>query len=129
MSPTNVFTEMYGSLGIHWASSIPAFLALACTPFPFLFYKFGEKIRKRCKYAAEAARVLEEMRAERNSSFAVTGEEGEDQYWEEAESPIEGRREADPEKGESRRDHGVLRGDGGGPSGTESEMEETKVRA
>jgi hypothetical protein len=53
---------MYQNLGIHWASSIPAFLALACIPFPFLFYKYGKSIRLKCKYAAEAARVLEEMK-------------------------------------------------------------------
>ncbi|KAH8819819.1 major facilitator superfamily domain-containing protein [Xylogone sp. PMI_703] len=51
-------TYMYHNLGIHWASSIPAFLALACVPFPFLFYKFGGSIRARCKYAAEAAQHL-----------------------------------------------------------------------
>lgn len=56
-------TYMYRNLGIHWASSVPAFLALACMPFPFLFYKYGEKIRMKCKYAAEAAKVLEKMRA------------------------------------------------------------------
>lgn len=53
---------MYNSLGIHWASSIPAFLALACVPFPFLFYKYGELIRMKCKYAAQAAEALDEMR-------------------------------------------------------------------
>jgi hypothetical protein len=47
-------TYMYNNLGIHWASSIPAFLALACVPFPFLFYKYGATIRKRCKFAAES---------------------------------------------------------------------------
>lgn len=47
-------TYMYEGLGIHWASSIPAFLAVACIPFPFLFYKFGPAIRKRCKYAAQS---------------------------------------------------------------------------
>ncbi|TGO26389.1 hypothetical protein BPAE_0060g00040 [Botrytis paeoniae] len=56
-------TYMYRDLGIHWASSIPAFLALACVPFPFLFYKFGQPIRMKCKYAVEAAHVLERMRA------------------------------------------------------------------
>lgn len=56
-------TQMYDALGIHWASSIPAFLALACLPFPFLFYKYGEKIRLRCKFASEAAAALEKMRA------------------------------------------------------------------
>ncbi|KAL2164452.1 hypothetical protein VTH06DRAFT_3668 [Thermothelomyces fergusii] len=52
---------MYEDLGIHWASTIPAFLALACMPFPFLFYRYGAAIRRRCKYAAEAAAVLEKM--------------------------------------------------------------------
>ncbi|EDU45987.1 ProP Permease of the major facilitator superfamily [Pyrenophora tritici-repentis] len=53
---------MYRHLGIHWASSIPAFLTLTCVPFPFLFYKFGAKIRMRCKYSREAATVLNKMR-------------------------------------------------------------------
>jgi hypothetical protein len=56
-------TYMYANLGIHWASSIPAFLALACVPFPFLFYKYGSAIRLRCKFAAEAAAFLEKMQA------------------------------------------------------------------
>lgn len=57
-----LFTSyMYADLGIHWASSIPAFLALACVPFPFLFYKYGAAIRQRCKFAAEAAAFLEKM--------------------------------------------------------------------
>ncbi|XMA08791.1 hypothetical protein WAI453_001582 [Rhynchosporium graminicola] len=55
-------TYMYQNLGIHWASSIPAFLALACVPFPFLFYKYGKGIRLKCKYAAEAAMFLEKVR-------------------------------------------------------------------
>ena len=45
-------TYMYQNLGIHWASSIPAFLAAACIPFPVLFYIFGPRIRRHCKYAA-----------------------------------------------------------------------------
>jgi len=57
-----LFTSyMYADLGIHWASSIPAFLALACVPFPFLFYKYGAAIRERCKFAAEAAAMLKKM--------------------------------------------------------------------
>ncbi|KAG7419219.1 Efflux pump FUBT [Fusarium oxysporum f. sp. rapae] len=46
--------QMYGNLGLHWASSVPAFLALACVPFPFLFYKYGPQIRAHCKFAAES---------------------------------------------------------------------------
>ncbi|KAL7912462.1 major facilitator superfamily domain-containing protein [Trichoderma velutinum] len=45
---------MYAGLGIHWASMIPAFLTLACAPLPFLFYKWGSRIRARCRYASAA---------------------------------------------------------------------------
>ncbi|KAI9654329.1 MAG: hypothetical protein M1821_006645 [Bathelium mastoideum] len=55
-------TQMYKNLGNQWASSIPAFLVLGCLPFPFLFYKYGSQIRSKCKYASEAAKVLEMMR-------------------------------------------------------------------
>lgn len=47
-------TYMYQNLGIHWASCVPAFLSLACVPFPFIFYHYGPSIRRKCKYAAEA---------------------------------------------------------------------------
>lgn len=48
---------MYENLGFHWAASTPAFLSLACLPFPFLLYKFGARIRASCKYATEADRI------------------------------------------------------------------------
>ncbi|TVY81430.1 Efflux pump FUBT [Lachnellula suecica] len=54
-------TPMYHNLGIHWASSIPAFMAVLCMPFPFLFWKYGPRIRAACKYSADATRILEEM--------------------------------------------------------------------
>jgi len=54
-------TTMYTNLGIHWASSVPAFLALACVPFPFLFYKYGAEIRKRCKYSKQAQEIMAEL--------------------------------------------------------------------
>ena len=47
-------TVMYHNLGIHWATCIPAFLSVACLPFPFIFYRYGARIRRKCKYAAEA---------------------------------------------------------------------------
>ncbi|KAF2131402.1 MFS general substrate transporter [Dothidotthia symphoricarpi CBS 119687] len=57
-------SEMYSGLGIHWASSVPAFLALACIPMPFFFYKYGASIRMKCKYAAEADAFMQRMRAQ-----------------------------------------------------------------
>ncbi|KAL7943882.1 hypothetical protein V8C42DRAFT_327089 [Trichoderma barbatum] len=47
--------QMYRNIGIHWATTIPAFLTLACLPFPFVMLKFGERLRSKCKYAQEAA--------------------------------------------------------------------------
>ncbi|KAL9595965.1 MAG: hypothetical protein Q9219_006125 [cf. Caloplaca sp. 3 TL-2023] len=61
-------TYMYDGLGIHWASSIPAFLALACVPFPFLLYKYGSAIRMRCTYARTAAEVMEQLRQTKRSN-------------------------------------------------------------
>lgn len=58
-------SQMYAALGIHWASSIPAFLALACTPFPIIFLKYGEAIRMKCKYAAQAHHAMQQMKLSR----------------------------------------------------------------
>ncbi|KAH1307362.1 hypothetical protein KXV68_001355 [Aspergillus fumigatus] len=54
-------TQMYGSLGIHWASSLPAFLTVACMPFPFVMYRYGGALRMKCKYAFEAAGMMRRM--------------------------------------------------------------------
>lgn len=43
--------QMYRRLGDQWASSLLAFIALACCAIPFIFYKYGATIRKRSKYA------------------------------------------------------------------------------
>ncbi|KAF2171347.1 hypothetical protein M409DRAFT_63670 [Zasmidium cellare ATCC 36951] len=54
-------TQMFSNLGIHWAASIPAFLALVCVPFPFIFYKYGAQIRAKCKYAAQSEKFMRDM--------------------------------------------------------------------
>jgi MFS family permease len=62
--------RMYANLGIHWASSIPAFLTVVCMPFPFLVYKYGAALRMRCKYAHEAAMLLAKMRGAESAGSA-----------------------------------------------------------
>ncbi|KAJ5747737.1 uncharacterized protein N7511_009433 [Penicillium nucicola] len=52
---------MYENLGIHWAASVPAFMALACVPIPYLLFVYGASIRKRCHYAAEADAFMERL--------------------------------------------------------------------
>lgn len=69
-----LFTNyMYRNLGVQWASSIPAFLSLACVPFPFLFYKYGLVIRERCKYAAEAKRGSDALEAATRAAAVAPG--------------------------------------------------------
>ncbi|SPO19655.1 probable mfs-multidrug-resistance transporter [Ustilago trichophora] len=61
-----------GKDGIHWGPAIGGLLALICLPFPFVFYKYGAKIRERCKYASEAKAMLEQMQASSKKPTAKT---------------------------------------------------------
>ncbi|KAJ5103392.1 hypothetical protein N7532_003921 [Penicillium argentinense] len=71
-----LFTSvMYENLGIHWASSIPAFLALVCVPIPFLFYRYGPVIRRRCHYAAQSEAFIEKMARKAVSPKEQAGKE------------------------------------------------------
>ncbi|CAM2699820.1 unnamed protein product [Rotaria socialis] len=54
-------TQMFHNLGIHWASTIPACLALLCLPLPFVFWKYGVIIRSWSKYSCEAAAFMDRM--------------------------------------------------------------------
>lgn len=42
---------------------VPGFLALACLPFPFLFYKYGAGLRAKCKWTVKADKLLAAMMA------------------------------------------------------------------
>ncbi|KAJ5801905.1 Major facilitator superfamily domain general substrate transporter [Penicillium pulvis] len=60
-------TYMYNNLGTQWASSIPAFLSLAFTPLPFIFFRFGSKLRAKSKFANEAERQLAKLQEVRQN--------------------------------------------------------------
>lgn len=38
--------NLYGGLGYGWGNTLLAFMAFAFTPFPYLFYRNGERLRK-----------------------------------------------------------------------------------
>ena len=42
---------MYNRLGYAWAGGLIAFLTLAMAPLPFVFFWFGERLRKRSRFA------------------------------------------------------------------------------
>ncbi|KAI0157219.1 major facilitator superfamily domain-containing protein [Xylariaceae sp. FL1272] len=44
-------TQMYHRLGYQWASTVLAGISLLCCAIPFLFWRYGERIRRRSKYA------------------------------------------------------------------------------
>ncbi|KAJ5908613.1 hypothetical protein N7495_001295 [Penicillium taxi] len=49
---TVLFTnQMYNRLGYQWASSLLAFIALACCAIPYVFYFWGAKIRSFSRFA------------------------------------------------------------------------------
>lgn len=43
--------QMYRTLNYQWASTLLAFIALACCAIPYVFYYKGAAIRKRSHYA------------------------------------------------------------------------------
>ncbi|KAJ6184367.1 hypothetical protein N7519_005668 [Penicillium mononematosum] len=65
-------TQMYHNLGIHWASSIPAFLTLLCMPFPLIMYRYGEAVRMKCKYSFEAAEMMRKMQLQQTAADTTT---------------------------------------------------------
>ncbi|KAH6623649.1 major facilitator superfamily domain-containing protein [Chaetomium tenue] len=60
--------QMYANLGIHWASSVPGFLTLACMPFPFIMYRYGKALRMKCKYSFEAAEIMKQMQKQQEAA-------------------------------------------------------------
>lgn len=49
--------SMYTNLGIHWAPSVLAFIALAMGVIPFVFIRYGERLARSSKTAREAFAV------------------------------------------------------------------------
>ena len=43
--------QMYARLGYQWASSLLAFISLACCAIPYLFWVYGARIRAKSRYA------------------------------------------------------------------------------
>lgn len=44
----------YHTLGVDWATSLLAFIAVALFPVPILFYIYGSRIRKLSRYSPSA---------------------------------------------------------------------------
>lgn len=114
-------SQMYANLGIHWASSVPAFLALACVPFPFLFYKYGAAIRKKCKYSAESDRFMKQMAGQ-----AFSDDEEDDEKDDDRRSGADMSTESDPEKNAENTDDTAVETDQEAQGPAKEEVEEPR---
>ncbi|KAG7286124.1 hypothetical protein NEMBOFW57_008427 [Staphylotrichum longicolle] len=43
--------QMYEALGYQWATGLVAFVTLAMMPFPYIFFRYGKRIRAKSRYA------------------------------------------------------------------------------
>jgi len=59
-------TQMFDNLGINWAGTLLGCFALILAPMPFLFYKYGKRIRSRSSFAPcidlKVAKFFEEQK-------------------------------------------------------------------
>ncbi|KDQ54292.1 hypothetical protein JAAARDRAFT_38450 [Jaapia argillacea MUCL 33604] len=63
--------DMYQTLGTQWASTLVAFLALICVPLPFLFFRYGAKIRKLSKHAPEDLHTIMRKRQAEQAALSA----------------------------------------------------------
>lgn len=47
--------QMYKKLGYQWATSLLGFLTIGMLLFPFIFFKYGKKIRSKSRFASGSA--------------------------------------------------------------------------
>ena len=45
--------QMYEKLGYHWATTLLACLTLAMAPFPYIFFRYGKKLRSKSKFTSK----------------------------------------------------------------------------
>ncbi|KAJ5748171.1 uncharacterized protein N7511_009867 [Penicillium nucicola] len=71
-------TSMYASLGPNWAGTLLGLLEVVIVPIPFVFYKYGHKIRERSTLISrmqEDKKKLEGKRAKRLAQLALRNDE------------------------------------------------------
>ena len=71
---------MYAQLGVHWATSLLGFLAVGMAIIPFVFIKFGPKIRAHSKFCQALLKAKEDAarRSDDNDEyeeFPATGDD------------------------------------------------------
>ena len=66
---------MYNTLGIAWASSLLGFLSLVMTAVPFVFWRYGDRIRANSRFCNELKAKKEKARIARAEKVGRNHEE------------------------------------------------------
>lgn len=67
---------MYETLGIAWACSLLGFISIALGFIPFMFLRYGDKIRANSKFCRELARKKEEQELKDETRYEKEDAEG-----------------------------------------------------
>ncbi|RCI12509.1 hypothetical protein L249_0357 [Ophiocordyceps polyrhachis-furcata BCC 54312] len=65
-------TQMFTGMGIQWASTLLGCLALLMCPIPFIFYRYGRKLREKSKFAPTPPRPMPSSEDDLSNSEVVT---------------------------------------------------------
>lgn len=56
-------SQMFHGMGFQWAGLLLALIATVIAPIPFVFYRYGERVRERSARATQVKRVRDEVKA------------------------------------------------------------------
>ena len=66
---------MYDTLGVNWASSLLGFISLAMTVIPFIFFKYGDRIRGNSAFCRQLKENKEKVRLEKEKNRGTCTQE------------------------------------------------------
>ena len=66
--------QMFQGMGIQWASTLLGCIAVVLAPIPFIFYKYGGKIRSKSNYAPTFAAPPDDEAAEESTDSGTEKE-------------------------------------------------------
>jgi hypothetical protein len=66
--------QMFHNLGIQWGATLLGLVALLMAPLPFVFYRYGARVRTKSKFApCMDLKIKDEVEAEERSEKAKGG--------------------------------------------------------
>lgn len=70
-----IATYMYASLGPNWSGTLLGLLEVACIPIPFVFWKYGYKIRQKSIFIRAMQEDQKRLKGKREGKKGAVPEE------------------------------------------------------